>query len=999
MKSIIRVLRHHAHVQSNVGGSDATQLSAQDILHSNVRNVAGNYTEIAVKNVYYPALPSAALNRFTLPWHKPLVGRNDLLKQIEERLQSQDATNVICLTGAAGAGKSALALEVAYRFSALFPDGCYWVDLRSSDIVQAVRALLATIGVANIEQLGDDFFALAKIAREQLTGKRILLILDNAESVIRLHRQKILALCPGAPARTIITSRVMMDTDDIRVSALSDEDALKLLESKGIAVATQRDDAIRLVRRLGNLALAIEIIARRMCITTPAQSCADALRELEAYSSIVDALRLPLGDMPDDSIAATFALSYNLLDEQLRTAFHALGLCAPSGAPVEAIAHMCGVAEPTARDLLRALAMLSLTDFDGKHARLQPLLGDYARVRALACPSERDLLIVRHASYFGIEVGSRYQRALNDEQDPLPALSEIDAHFANVQLAQERALAPEFPSPKLAVEITDCLALYWRQRHVTPQQLLEWIRRACLLAEQTEQKINLANLLQTAGDLHAFQNQHEEALELHRRALELFTECNSQLGQANALRAIGDVYTLRGEREIALDHYHHALELFTSIQNRLGAANTLKAIGDVRASRKELDAALQAYERALELFTRIGERLGQANVLKSIGDVESFRDQHDRALRSYMRALELFEAIGERLGQANTIKAIGDTQASQDNRDEALSTYMRALELFTKINDPLGRANTLKAIGDVQAFRKDATLASYYYNQALELFTETRSTLGQASVFKAVGDLHAFSNRYDQAQKLYARALELFTAAGSALGQANTLRAMGDIATFHREHSVAEDCYQRALDLFVALDDRLGQANTLRAIADLRALCEEEDSALAHYEQALELYIASGSKLGQAHALQAIGGLYARRGEVALASRLYRQALALFSVIGSVLGQANTYVALGQITGKASYYETAIGLYASIGDAYSLARAKFYYALDTLNKDSAAAAILITEVRAICRQIGFEEGVRAADDLLSQTCSMSDDQKGAPHIHRSTDAAIGEATR
>ncbi|PJF46829.1 MAG: hypothetical protein CUN48_11780 [Candidatus Thermofonsia Clade 3 bacterium] len=953
--------------------ASASQFSAEDILGSHIRNVAGDYTEIAVRNVF-PAwqMPSAtAVNRVTLPPRRQFVGREDLLARLEERLKSADGANVICLTGTAGVGKSALALEAAYRFGALFPDGCYWVDLRGNDWVEALRGLLSALGVPHTEELGQDALALAEIARGRLADKRTLLILDNAENVVRRHRQHVLALCPSVPAKTIITSRIIIDTDDLRVDALSDSDALKLLEAKGISIADQYDDALRLVRRLGNLALAIAIMARRMRIIQPTQSCADSLRELDKSATPIDALRLPFSNTPDDSLAATFALSYELLDEPLRTAFHALSLCAPSGASVQGIARMCDITEPVACDMLRALAMLSLAEFNGRHAQLHPLLRDWAHT----LPFERDALITRHAAYFGLEIGNRYQQALNSEQDPLPALTQIDAELANVQLAQERALSFNFPAPELAVEITDCLALYWRQRHLPPQQRLQWINRACRLAEQTQQRNHLANLLQAAGDAQTFCDQHDAALQSYQQALDLFTALDDRLGQANTLKAIGDVQAFRKEHEPALQSYQQALDGFMAIGDRLGQANTLKAIGDVQAFRKENEPALQSYQQALDGFTAIGDRQGQANTLKAIGDVQTFCDQHDAALRSYTQALGLFIATGDRMGQANSLKAIGDLSASRDQHDAALDSYARALDLFTAIGDRLGQANTLKAIGDVHAFRKESNAAMQAYDRALELFSAAGSSLGQAGVLKAIGDVRAFQDQLDAARQAYQRALELFTVADSKLGQANTLRALGDIAALHHDHNESEAAlswYQRALELSNKIGDRLGQANTLKVIGDAYAQRGESDAALHSYEQALELYIATNSQLGQAHTLHAIGDVQAACGQEAQALKLYEQALTLFTLAGSTLGQANAYASLGRISGKRAHFDKAIRLYASIHDLYSLARCKFYYALSVLDQDSDIARELLMDAKSLWTQINFEEGRAAVDDLLSQ---------------------------
>ncbi len=820
--------------------TSASQFSAEDILGSHIRNVAGDYTEIAVKNIFPTwKTPSAnPINRVTLPPRRQFVGREDLLARLEERLKRADGVNVICLTGAAGVGKSALALEAAYRFGDLFPDGCYWVDLRGNNLIEALRELLSALGIARAEELREDALTLAEIARGQLAGKRTLLILDNAEGVVRHHRQHVLAMCPATPAKTIITSRIIIDVDDLRVDALSDGDALKLLEAKGISVADQYDDALRLVRRLGNLALAITIVARRMRITQPAQSCADSLREIDESASLMDALRLPLSDTPDDSLAAAFALSYELLDAPLRMTFHALSLCAPSGASIQGIARMCDITEPVACDRLRALAMFSLAEFDGKRAQLHPLLRDWAHT----LPFERDALITRHAAHFGLAIGSRYQQALNSEQDPLPALIQIDAELANVQLAQERALSPNFPAPELAVEITDCLVLYWRQRHIHPQQLLQWINRACRLAAQTQQRSHWANLLQAAGDVQVFYDRHDEALKSYQQALDLFIELDDRLGQANTLKAIGDVHMFCDQHDAAERCYERALDLFIATGDRLGQANSLKAIGDLSTARAQHDAALDSYARALDLFTAIGDRLGQANTLKAIGDVQAFRKESDAAMRAYDQALRLFSAADSALGQAGVLKAIGDVLAFQDRRDAARQSYERALELFTAAESKLGQANTLRALGDISAPHhhehdeyNESAAALAWYQRALELFNEIGDRLGQANTLKVIGDAHAQRGESDAALRSYEQALELYAATNSQLGQAYTLLAIGDVQVALGQEAQALKLYEQALTLFTLAGSALGQANAYAALGRV-------SGKRAHFEKAIRLY-------------------------------------------------------------------------------------------------------------------------------------------------------------
>src|SRR5262249_26401266 len=151
---------------------------------------------------------------------------------------------------------------------------------------------------------------------------------------------------------------------------------------RGVNVASERDDALKLIARVGGLALALEITAKRMAIHSPRQSCAEALRELNESRHLVEAIRLPRHDTREGNIAEAFALSYRKLSDDLKSAFHALGLCAESGAPLEAVARMLAIEPGVARDLLLVLAEWSLTNFSGQRAVLHPLLYSYARMCA-----------------------------------------------------------------------------------------------------------------------------------------------------------------------------------------------------------------------------------------------------------------------------------------------------------------------------------------------------------------------------------------------------------------------------------------------------------------------------------------------------------------------------------------------------------------------------------------------------------------------------------------
>ncbi|MGH9855754.1 MAG: TIR domain-containing protein, partial [Blastocatellia bacterium] len=445
-------------------------------LHGNARNKA--LSEIATEIadlLHHPAEPTEPLREITprplpepyhkvptLPPSKLFVGRREHLAEIEKRLWSRGVVSIISLKGTAGVGKSALALEAAYRFASLFPDGRYWVDLRGGDAVNSVRALLRQLNVTvpPDSRFDDLIFA----ACGALAGKHALVILDNAEAIPVADAARLFDLC----ATTIVTSRTAIDpVRDIRVDELPDEDALELLRNCGVDVEAERDNALKLIKRLGGLALAIEITARRMAMHQPRQSCERVMEELNESRHPVSAIKLPRGDRREDNIAEAFALSYDMLDDQLKSAFHALGLCAESGAPVKAMARMLNLGIPETRDLLLLLTNYSLAAYGANRVVTHPLLHDYARMCARQQPEREAEMIERHVRYFGVEIGGALHQAIDDEkgEEMDLALKQIDDEIDNVLLAQTRSLEEDFADAEFAVELTAHLRQYWQLRY------------------------------------------------------------------------------------------------------------------------------------------------------------------------------------------------------------------------------------------------------------------------------------------------------------------------------------------------------------------------------------------------------------------------------------------------------------------------------------------------------------------------------------------------------
>ena len=146
-----------------------------------------------------------------------------------------------------------------------------------------------------------------------------------------------------------------------------------------------------------------------------------------------------------------------------------------------------------------------------------------------------------------------------------------------------------------------------------------------------------------------------------------------------------NLYTVTGLLRQQGERYEAALAAVRRCQDRLGAANTRKALGDLALRQDDLAGAGEAYRAALADYEAIGDRLGAANTLSSMGQLALVEGRKAEADQLLAQAVNIYKAIGSRYSVPAQIGNYGWTLLRVGRKEEARPYFLQAAELFDEI--------------------------------------------------------------------------------------------------------------------------------------------------------------------------------------------------------------------------------------------------------------------------------------------------------------------------
>lgn len=249
------------------------------------------------------------------------VGREHEIETLINALRHNKRAGISGINGMGGIGKTELALIVAERLTDDYPDAQLFINLQGTDSNPRAPGQVMEICIRAFlgpeTRLPEDLDHLSQLYRNQLNGKRVLLLLDNAADSGQVR-----PLLPPSGSALLVTSRhaiTLPGMTRFTLSPLTDKEAQELL----LEIAPAAESAAEKICALcGNLPLAIRAAGSLLAIT-PDLDPVEYAGQLEDERNRLDRIG---SEGVDIDVAASFNLSYARLTPESARVFRLLSV-------------------------------------------------------------------------------------------------------------------------------------------------------------------------------------------------------------------------------------------------------------------------------------------------------------------------------------------------------------------------------------------------------------------------------------------------------------------------------------------------------------------------------------------------------------------------------------------------------------------------------------------------------------------------------------------------
>ena len=608
------------------------------------------------------------------------------------------SSRLVTLTGAAGGGKTRLALRVATEAGRRYADGVRWVELaRLVDPVLVPQAVARTLEVG--EQPGSPILeGLLDALREQ----ELLLVLDNCEHLLSACADLAATLLAETRVSILATSReplgvagealypvppMALPPVTFPADGMERFDAIRLFVERarailpGFALTVDNAAAVASIcRHLDGMPLAIELASARVNILTVEQIAA---RLDDRFNLLKQASPASYGQ--HRTLRAAIDSSYDMLSTPEQVMLRRMSVFAGgcSLATVETVCAGDGIEREQVLDLLSSLVNRSLVvaqtlQRDEARYFLLETIRQYVREKLLES-GESPTISERHLECF-LGLAEETARKLTGPYQQL-WLDWLESEYDNIRAALNWSV--ESGNIEAGLRIAVAIYQFWVIRDYV-EEGLAWVERLLSRAHGSVSAVVRANALAYAAFLSGFRGNTAAQFNYGREAAVLAkaTGDEGKRGLAWALAAQAFGARAMGEYETEFSLEQQGIGLFRELGDSYFLGLTLSTGSFTAMSLGKFSVARAMLDEGLALLREAGNPYRVAMALNYYGDLARCERNYAAAQGAYAESISLLRELSAVRdlasalhNQGHTYLHLGDVERARASFDESMTLH------------------------------------------------------------------------------------------------------------------------------------------------------------------------------------------------------------------------------------------------------------------------------------------------------------------------------------
>jgi predicted ATPase/class 3 adenylate cyclase len=624
-----------------------------------------------------PPLQSLGAARIRLPMSKePLIGRVEELQVVRSRLSPGRLTTI---TGPGGQGKTRLAVEVARREAPGHADGAALVELERGISTSVLSLTAAAIGLERLVERADEI-------AEHLTGRRMLLVLDNCEHVTREVVDLVRSLLERAESVTVLATSIRPlglageQVIPLPPLAAGDGSAVELFTSIAGAAGsvTLADPAVRetvekICARLDGNPLAIKLAAARAAL----------LGSQEVLDHLDERLRLLVDPRSDErerhaSLRATMDWSYRLLTTSQQDLFARVSVF--TGSFDLRSAQQVAETDPVqvAGDLSELVASsLVASDDDGTAARYR--LTETARLFGLdrlATEGREPSARLTHACHMLALVGDAHEGLRGSDAARWRTL--VSGYLEDIESAARALVSLGHLGEALSIvgALMPFEAIRWYTVAGWAERLLE--------QEGAAGHPHAVEVLIQAGVASMLRGDGSEAVRRCRQALDLAASCGREVG-GHAWSVMANVAVSAGDFAGAIERITQGVAAARRNGDPFDLANSLAGEAIMRYWSGS-EGAVRSARESVDIAELLGNETILATAYGALGTAHLQVDP-DQARELLEVSLSWAHLAGDQTQLSTGLRSISALEGSQGRWVRAAEVGLQALAHDDRVGD------------------------------------------------------------------------------------------------------------------------------------------------------------------------------------------------------------------------------------------------------------------------------------------------------------------------